>query len=251
VTAYLYASNEVVPRLVAIFAQCIGAAWITWTAAARHVRTGVRGGRMLATVFGVFAVVLFVHMSLVAYLHQAQVLDARPFLMLVLLADLVLTPLGNLAYVELTIETAHAGEFDRRPAAGAAPARERVAQPATEEQVQPSSESRDTLVTLAHEVRHPLAHAGNALRRLAGTLPAGESQALAATHLRRATEALARVDILIENTLTDAIVLGADDVAPRHDVDIETLVSLAIGDLDPSKRRESRYGAIRQRERHR
>lgn len=233
-TAYLYAPSEVVPRLVAIFAQCIGAAWITWSAAARHFHTGARGGRILAAVSGTLALVLFVHMSVVAYLHQVPVLDARPFLMLVLLADLLLTPLANLAYVELVIETAPAAKVDRHATAESGPGNEKQA-PSTEEQAQPSGGGHETLVTLAHEVRHPLAQAGRALRSLGRALPVDRMQAIAAIHLRRATEALARVDIVIENTLTDAIVLGAEDLAPRHDTDIETLVALAIGDLDPSE----------------
>lgn len=87
------------------------------------------------------------------------------------------------------------------------------------------SERTEMLHVLAHEVRQPLHNAMAALRSAAGSDGAGNAQAV----LR---DVLASLD----NTLASAALLAGSERLETQDADIDTLISIVLGDIPPEDR---------------
>ncbi len=91
------------------------------------------------------------------------------------------------------------------------------------------------LDVLAHEVRQPLNNASAALQSAESVL-AEVSDSQAVQRLRRAQNVLNQVMASIDNTLAAAALLARAEGIEREDVDIDTLLALAIADLPPGER---------------
>lgn len=239
--------TEALPWLVAVFAQCAGAAWLAWLGGVLHDRTGSRSAGVLTAVFGLFAFVLSIHAAFVArYTYELGTWNPTPDSTVLFLFGLLVAPYGNLGYLglvrEAASEAASAPELERP--SRLAREHEQHAQPERdldqqtqliEERRRLLAEREEMLAALAHEVRQPLSRVSSALDRVAAALPAAPTAAFAGEHLQQATDLLDRVGSVLENTLVEAALLGGDAPTPRHDVDIDTIVELAIADLDPGQ----------------
>ena len=238
-----FGSAEALPWLVAVFAQCAGAAWLAWLGGVLHDRTGYRSAGVLAVAFGLFAFALSIHAAFVArFPHELGTWNPTPDSTVLFLFGLIMAPYGNLGYLGLVMEAASASELER--ASRLAGEHERHAQSERsfaqqaqliEERRRLLAEREEMLAALAHEVRQPLSRVSSALDRVAAALPAAPAAAFAGEHLQRATDLLNSVGSVLENTLVEAALLGGDAPTPRHDVDIDTIVDLAIADLDPEQ----------------
>lgn len=238
-----FGGTEALPWLAAVFAQCAGAAWLAWLGGVLHDRTGSRSARVLTAVFGLFAFVLSIHAAFIArYTYELGTWNPTPDSTLLLLFGLLVAPYGNLGYLGLVREAVSAPELER--ASRLAREHEQHAQSERnlgqqtqliEERRRLLAEREEMLAALAHEVRQPLSRVSSALDRVAAALPAAPTAAFAGEHLQQATDLLDRVGSVLENTLVEAALLGGDTPTPRHDVDIDTIVGLAIADLDPGQ----------------
>jgi len=102
------------------------------------------------------------------------------------------------------------------------------------------AERSEMLNVLAHEVRQPLNNASAALQSAAAALADPRSQADAAERLRRAEAVMHAVMSGVDNTLAVAALLGKSDAgnaSPMEaDVDIDTLLAVAVGDMPVADR---------------
>jgi PAS domain S-box-containing protein len=97
------------------------------------------------------------------------------------------------------------------------------------------TERGDMLDVLAHEVRQPLHNASAALQSTLAALETGDEQ-VAKPRLVRAQKVMSQVMASIDNTLAVAALLARADPIDREDIDIDTLVAVAIGDMPASER---------------
>ena len=90
------------------------------------------------------------------------------------------------------------------------------------------------LASLAHEVRQPLHNALAALTSATHVIEQGDGdRENAAARLRRANTVLTQVNSALDNTLADAVLLAGTEAVARQDVDLDMLLELALGDIDP------------------
>lgn len=97
-------------------------------------------------------------------------------------------------------------------------------------------ERTDMLDILAHEVRQPLHNASAAAESACNALAGGSEEQTSAL-LVRAQAVLSEVQQSLDNTLAVASLLARPDPIHRDDTDIDTLIRVAIGDLQAGDRR--------------
>jgi len=159
-------------------------------------------------------------------------------LVLVIAGGLVAGIFGNVGYVGLALE----GTRLRREAQARALAREQVQREAAEAHAAVLGErlaERDEYVrVLAHEVRQPLNNASAALQGVEAALQAEsqEDRAEAQARLQRARKVINHIVGALDNSLASTTMLASvQPLAPR-DADVNMLVELVLGDLDPTQR---------------
>jgi PAS domain S-box-containing protein len=100
------------------------------------------------------------------------------------------------------------------------------------------AERSEMLNVLAHEVRQPLNNASAALQSAAAALADEHSRSNAAERLQRAQGVMQAVMSGVDNTLAVATLLGSGQPVLRQDtdVDIDTLLAVAVGDMPLAER---------------
>jgi PAS domain S-box-containing protein len=100
------------------------------------------------------------------------------------------------------------------------------------------AERSEMLNVLAHEVRQPLNNASAALQSAAAALASPRSRDDAAERLQRAQGVMQAVMSGVDNTLAVAALLGGGQAPTRqdNDVDIDTLLAVAVGDMPLGER---------------
>jgi PAS domain S-box-containing protein len=100
------------------------------------------------------------------------------------------------------------------------------------------AERSEMLNVLAHEVRQPLNNASAALQSAAAALADERSRGDAAERLQRAQGVMQAVMSGVDNTLAVATLLGSGQPVLRQDsdVDIDTLLAVAVGDMPLAER---------------
>ncbi len=100
------------------------------------------------------------------------------------------------------------------------------------------AERSEMLNVLAHEVRQPLNNASAALQSAAAALADEHSRSSAAERLQRAQGVMQAVMSGVDNTLAVATLLGSGQPVLRQDsdVDIDTLLAVAVGDMPLAER---------------
>ena len=100
------------------------------------------------------------------------------------------------------------------------------------------AERSEMLNVLAHEVRQPLNNASAALQSAAAALADERSRGDAAERLQRAQGVMHAVMSGVDNTLAVATLLGSGQPVSRQDsdVDIDTLLAVAVGDMPLAER---------------
>jgi PAS domain S-box-containing protein len=100
------------------------------------------------------------------------------------------------------------------------------------------AERSEMLNVLAHEVRQPLNNASAALQSAAAALADEHSRSNAAERLQRAQGVMQAVMSGVDNTLAVATLLGSGQPVLRQDtdVDIDTLLAVAVGDMPLGER---------------
>lgn len=98
------------------------------------------------------------------------------------------------------------------------------------------AERTEMLQVLAHEVRQPLHNAAAALRSTQQDVQDDGERTLAPHRLRSALAVIGEVLSGLDNTLAVAALLAGSDRVATQDADIDTLLTIAIGDMPPAGR---------------
>jgi signal transduction histidine kinase len=170
--------------------------------------------------------------------HLAPTLAPTLDLVLVMTGGLVAGIFGNVGYVGLALESARI----RREAQARALQQEQIQRGAAEARAAALAErlaEREEFVrVLAHEVRQPLNNASAALQSADAALHAdaladrGEVQ----ERLQRAQKVIGHIVGAIDNTLAATTVLASQQPLAPRDADVDMLIELSLGDLDPRQR---------------
>ena len=153
------------------------------------------------------------------------------------LMDVEVSTVGVLLDGEPLLFCASRDVTDRKAAA-----REHAARLVAEQQARALSErvsEREEFVRiLAHEVRQPLNNASAALQGARAALadhPTGVADAV-----QRAQSVIGQIVASLNNTLAATALLASPDRIECHDTDVDTLIELSLGDLDPQARHRVR-----------
>lgn len=99
------------------------------------------------------------------------------------------------------------------------------------------TERTDMLNVLAHEVRQPLHNAHAALQSAAQAIREGDrAPGVVLDRIQRAQSVLLEITAGLDNTLADAVLLSQAEPITRQDLDIDTMLDLAVSDIDPERR---------------
>lgn len=215
--------------------------WLAW-----QLRHQYRSAVILALTSGAFSVALGFRLVVVALPDKGgQPLAITMDFALMFGAAFLSALFGNLAYIGMALESANRKEL--RSAAALARGDERLLQTEIrlreqaallEERARLLAQRDEMLGSLAHEVRQPLNNALAALTSASHAIEQpgddhGGARLEAAARLRRANAVLMQVNSALDNTLSDAVLLGGQAPVSRQDVDVDVLIDLALGDIDP------------------
>jgi signal transduction histidine kinase len=248
-TAYLTAlgaSDLESPRLaISVLANIGGAAWLARLAWTLHRRSGSRSAAMLAWTEALFATALTVRLVVVASEWQsARALAGSIDLALALISSVVASLYGNLGYIGIALEAARRQELTREAELAREQERRMQTELRLEEQATAHEElgrllaqREEMLAMMAHEVRQPLNNASAALQSAAEAMADEQrDRQSAAGRLQRASAVLSQITKALDNTLADAVLLNDAGPLARQDIDIDTLVKLALADVEPAER---------------
>lgn len=235
-------ANELPRLLIALGANLLGAAWLAGLAWTLYRRRGYASARMLALADGLFVVALLARaVAVLSGWSEARGVSGSIDFAITLLTGVIAALYGNLGYVGIALEATRSEELQRTTEL----AREQERRVQTELRVREQSalleergqllaQREEMLAALAHEVRQPLNNASAALQSASEALSsASDDPQAAAVRLQRANGVLMQITSALDNTLTDAVLLGDEAPLARQDVDIDLLVNLVIADVEP------------------
>ena len=234
------------PRLaISVLANAGGATWLAWLAWRLKQRRGSRSAAMLAWTDALFAAALSVRLvAVINDWQSARALAGSVDVALTLVSSVVASLYGNLGYLGIALETARRHELAHE----AELAREQERRMQTELRMQEQAaaheergrllaQREEMLAMMAHEVRQPLNNASAALQSATEAVAdAQRDRRSTADRLQRASAVLSQITIALDNTLADAVLLNDATPLARQDIDIDTLVKLALADAEPVER---------------
>lgn len=252
VFAYLMSAQQAPYLTVSLIANCTGACWLAGLAMRIYRQHGFRSAAMMTGAYGLFAGALALRLVVVlSHWGAVSALTPSRDFAIAFISGVVAALYGNLGYIGIVLEGTRREELART----AELAREQEQRAQTDLRVHEQAallEERgrllaareEMLATLAHEVRQPLNNASAALQSASQALGQDhDDRERAAERLQRAKAVLGQVTSALDNTLTDAVLLGGSTPLALQDVDVDMLVSLAVADIDAG----SRHRVVRER----
>jgi signal transduction histidine kinase len=221
--------------------HALGAGLLAFTGWQAMRLSALRSVKLIAGAYLVYALMfVLLAASLIIRREGAPPLTVIPNLALLvaLLAGTGAGLYGSFGYVGMAIERLRAHDIQQ----AADLSREAAQRGAAEQmnaQLQRWLAERDDLVrVLAHEVRQPLNNASAALQSARAALAPQEqdrrTQPTAVEHrVQRAQSVLGQVIGSLDNTLAATALLASPDRVAQQDTDIDLLIQLSLGDLDP------------------
>ena len=242
---YLHTSIEA-PRLALAVSWHFGGAALLAMAAWRLRRQrGFRSAGMVALAFAVFAAALVGRLVTIGLdWSGARAMPGSVDFAVAFVAATVAALYGNLGFIGIALEAAREAELARTSEAAREQEQRRQTELRVAEQQAHLAERErlvaareELLTTMAYEVRQPLANAAAALEAASRlTREEGGQFSAMALPITRAVSVLGKVAAKLNNTLADAVLLDGARLLEREDVEVDVLVSLAIGDTDPNER---------------
>ncbi|CAN5765634.1 hypothetical protein BH09PSE5_BH09PSE5_36110 [soil metagenome] len=245
VAVFLSADLEAPRLIIALLGHLAGAAWLARLAWRLRRGSESRSAAMITAAFALYAATLVVRiLQVLLNWNDARAMDVTLDFALIFVTGIVTALYGNIGYIGIALEASQSQELARSVEL----AREHEHRIHSELRVKETSEllaergrllaqREEMLGSLAHEVRQPLNNASAALQSATVAMTKGDEQrASAAARLQRASTVLTQVTSSLDNTLTDAVLLGSTEPVSRHDVDIDMMINLAVADIDYTSR---------------
>lgn len=238
-------ADDVSRRAVNGLLMAVAATWLALLARQVGRRPVGRGANLISASYAFFAVVLVLRMMVgLLGLTGKPAFAPTADLLLVFTGGLVAGIFGNVGYMGLALDASRL----RREAQARALEMEQEQRTAAEAEAAALAdrlaEREEFVRVLAHEVRQPLNNASAALQGVHASLQAGAIENLeeAQARLHRAQKVISHITGALDNTLAATTVLAnAQPLAPR-DADVNMLVELVQGDLDPEQRGRVQVG---------
>ena len=244
VAALLFIDAGRVRVTVSSGTHLIGASLLTALAWRGYRRSGFRSAALLAVSSGAFALSLLLRVgATLLYGTDLYAMATGVDFFLTLVCAFVAAFYGNLGYIGIALETSRDKEL--QATAELAREHERLLQTELrlreqtalhEERAVLLSQREEMLGALAHEVRQPLNNALAALTSATHAIETGEGtggREEATARLRRANAVLTQVNSALDNTLADAVLLAGTEPVSCQDIDLDMLLDMAVGDIDP------------------
>jgi len=219
-----------------------GAAVVGRAAGALAREKGLRSARLVADCYTLVAAAEFMRFAVIATgMSSSQLLNVSFDAILALVAALLLALYSNIGYVGMALERAQLRARHRLTELEASRTEGQQAVQESTELRELLAEREEMLRLLAHEVRQPLHNASAALQSADATLAAtAGADPAAAERIARGQQVISQVNATLDNTLASAALLASEGRIARRDSDIETLLQMSIGDLDPMARHRVR-----------
>ncbi|MFZ5551089.1 MAG: sensor histidine kinase [Pseudomonadota bacterium] len=232
-------ADDVSRRAVNGLLMAMAAIWLSVLARQVGRQPAGSGANLICASYAFFAVVLVLRMVVgVLGLTGKPAFAPTVDLLLVFTGGLVVAIFGNVGYMGLALDASRLRR-DLQARALEQAQEQRVAAEAKAEVLADRLAEREEFVrVLAHEVRQPLNNASAALQGVQASLQSGAIEDLeeAQARLQRAQKVIGHIVGSLDNTLAATTVLAtAQPLAPR-DADVNMLVELSLGDLEPSQR---------------
>lgn len=253
VAAHLLADHAGPRLMVAALAHMAGAGLLSWLSWSLYRQRAFNSAALLAGAYSLFAVALLVRIFALAGRGDVQPFVGTMDFVLMFIAAILSALYGNLGYLGVALEATRERELRQtadlaREQSRRQESEEQAARQALllEEKTRSLALRDEVLSTLAHEVRQPLNNASAAIQSAMAELQRvgkPDDGAGATYRLKRANTVLTRVMNTVDNTLADAVLLTGERPVFREDSDIDTVVALAIGDVDPVQ--QSRVRVVR------
>jgi signal transduction histidine kinase len=217
---------------------CLGSTVLALDAGRLSAQRQLRSARMLADSYTLLAGTEALRaLAIVFGWAQAQPWVTSIDTIMTFVAALLVALYGNLGYLGMALERAQVRERSRLNEL-------EVSRTQGEQAVQESAELRELLAEreemlrlLAHEVRQPLHNASAALQSADAALAAtAGADPGASERIARGQQVISQVNATLDNTLAAAALLASAGRIACRDTDIETLLQMSIGDLDPTAR---------------
>lgn len=227
--------GEEVRRPTNVLLQAAGTVWLALAAHALGRQTGRRAAGFICGAYAFMAATLLLRLAVTAGWSDQPVFEPTLDLAMVIAGGLISAIFGNVGYVGLALEAAQA----RREAQSRALAEEQAQASALRVRL---AERDEYVRVLAHEVRQPLNNASAALQGARATLQeeARDDRAQAEARLQRAQNVINHIVGAIDNTLAATTVLASAHALAPRDADVNVLIELSLGDLNPALRRRVR-----------
>lgn len=231
--------TELMRRTVNSLLQGLGSIGLAVLARQVSRQPGGRGAELISGAYAFLAVTYLLRFG-VSLLGGTISPPFTPTLdlALVLAGGLVAGIFGNVGYMGMALEgarlrdEAQAGELEKEQA-------QRSAAEAEAAMLGARLAERDEFVrVLAHEVRQPLNNALAALQGADAAMQASSQQdrGEAQARLQRAQKVIGHIVGAIDNTLAATTLLASAQPLSPRDADVNMLVELSMGDLDPQQR---------------
>jgi signal transduction histidine kinase len=223
--------------LTGVLVQAAGTGWLAWTAAAVWRQSGSRSAQLIAGAFAAASLTL-------GWLALQLGLGGWPRLLdnpagatqWVIVAGFVAGIHGSLGYLGMALERLRVQEIAQARRLAIESTLQVTAERHARRLRTGLDEREELLRLLAHEVRQPLNNATAALQAAHRALvPAPVDAGAASGRVQRAVGVLGRVVATLDHTLAATALLAGSGHAERRDVDVDGLVALVIGDLDPAR----------------
>jgi signal transduction histidine kinase len=219
------------------------AAWLALIAWRLGRQPHGRGAELIAVSYALFGATYLVRLAgglfaMVTGTHVPPTLAPTLDLVLVMTGGLVAGIFGNVGYVGMALERARIRREDQARDLSQVQALRSAAEAQASMLGERLAERDEFVRVLAHEVRQPLNNASAALQSADAALnddPLTDRGEVLA-RLQRAQKVISHIVGSIDNTLAASTVLASQQPLEPRDADVNMLVELALGDLDPKQR---------------
>lgn len=214
-----------------------GAGFIAWHARALARQLDSVGVHLISIGYAVYgALFLLRGMRMVAGLTDDMPISAQIDFLALTAAALLTSLCGNVGYLGMALDRARLRDDAQRQALEHLQAQQQALELAAREREAVLGERHRSSQVLAHEVRQPLHNAAVSLQAASAALAGQPGTADAAAAVARAQGVLRRVGASLDNTVAAASLLLDGQQLRRHEVEIDLLLDLCVGDLPPEAR---------------
>lgn len=193
--------------------------------------------RLIAMIYGLYGATLLLRSARLALgLTDGLPISPQADYLALVMAFLLSSLFGNVGYMGMALDRARQRDLAQREALEQLRELQRSQELSARARAAVRGERHRSSQVLAHEVRQPLHNAAVSLQAAHAALSDLAEGAEARRAVAQAQAVIRRVSASLDNTVAAASLLAGDGRVTRHEVELEMLVGLCLGDLPPDAR---------------